>query len=92
MAEAARGGLQIGKTATRIGQAAAVMWTRSALAVVRVDRGAARPTDDDLRAALRADRKALKQPPEPEGAITVSGPYAIRVDGRDLDEYVVWER
>jgi hypothetical protein len=27
-----------------------------------------------------------------EGNIEIVGPYAIRVDGCELDEYVVWER
>lgn len=64
----------------------------SVLVVVRVERGAPRPSEQVLRAALRGDRSTLKLGPEPEGAMAVGGPYAVRVNGQDVDEYVVWER
>ncbi len=67
--------------------------TAAALTVIRVARGANRPSDDQVRAALQADRKRLaidEQPLIDDFAIT--GPYAITLAGRDFDEYVVWER
>jgi hypothetical protein len=65
----------------------------SALTLVRVERGAPPPSAEQLRAALARDRERLHVPAI--AAIcdfTVAGPYAITVDGKDLDEYVVWER
>lgn len=67
--------------------------TATALAVVRVQRGQPRPAEDDLRAALAHDRERLSLPPEKYVCdFAVAGPYAVTVDGRELDEYVVWER
>jgi hypothetical protein len=67
--------------------------TASALTVVRVQRGQPRPGDDAVRAALARDRERLHLPPEKYlRDIAVAGPYAISVDGKELDEYVVWER
>jgi hypothetical protein len=65
----------------------------AAFALIRVARGAARPSEDHLRAALQADRERLREaaPPAPT-EIQVAGPYHITVAGTDLDEYVVWER
>ena len=62
------------------------------LALVRTSRGAPRPTDDVFRAALRRDRDELNLPSPSIGEMTIAGPYAVRVGGDDLDEYVVWER
>jgi hypothetical protein len=45
-----------------------------------------------LRVALRRDREGLHRPQGCLGEIAVAGPYPVRVDGRDVDEYVVWER
>jgi len=46
-----------------------------------------------LRAALRADRQSLSLPAlAADAEIEVTGPYAITVDDREVDEYVVWER
>lgn len=67
--------------------------TATALTVVRVARGAAAPSDAQLRAALERDRQGLQL--DPQTAIcdyAVAGPYAVVVNGNDLDEYVVWER
>ena len=64
-----------------------------AFALVRVRRGQARPSDEQLRAALAADREQLHQPPPSAPTeLQVTGPHAITVDGSELDEYVVWER
>jgi hypothetical protein len=62
-----------------------------ALVVVRVERGATRPSDADIRRALQADRAALALPPVDGLAFRLAGPYPIVVDGRALDEYVAWE-
>jgi hypothetical protein len=62
------------------------------LALVRVERDAPRPDEEALRAALVADRARLRLPPAAPGDVVVVGPYPVHVDGRDLDEYVVWER
>jgi hypothetical protein len=65
----------------------------TALTVVRLPRGEPHPSDDTIRAALARDRERLHLPPEMfERDFTVAGPYAILIDGRELDEYVVWER
>jgi len=67
--------------------------TAAALTVVRVERGAPRPPDTELRAALERDRVRLHLPQNnPLTDYAVAGPYAISVDGQDIDEYVVWER
>jgi hypothetical protein len=67
--------------------------TPSALAVVRIVRGQPRPDDTAFRAALARDRERLHLPPNGvSDDFVVAGPYAIIVDGRELDEYVVWER
>jgi hypothetical protein len=63
-----------------------------ALILVRVDRGAPLPDPGGLREALAADRRRLALPPDAVGEVAVAGPYPIRVDDRDVDEYVVWER
>jgi hypothetical protein len=65
----------------------------SALTVVRVGRGQPPPSEADLRAAIERDRARLHLVPETfRRDLSVAGPYAITVDGRELDEYVVWER
>ena len=67
--------------------------TASALTVVRVPRGQARPSEAELRAAIARDRVRLHLQAEPSlHDLAVAGPYAINIDGQDLDEYVVWER
>ncbi len=64
-----------------------------ALALVRVRRGDPKPSDEKFLEALRADRAALHLPAmNGHTEIETAGPYAITVDGSDLDEYVVWER
>lgn len=67
--------------------------TATALAIVRVPKGAPRPTDEEFRRALEEDRGRLHL--EPSSAFTdyfVSGPFPVTVDGQAFDEYVVWER
>ena len=67
--------------------------TASALTVVRVARGAKPPAESELRAALERDRTRLNVPLQKYiHDFTVAGPYLITVDGKELDEYVVWER
>ena len=62
-------------------------------ALVRIPRGAARPTDEDFLAALQEDRKRLRLPAlNGQTEFETAGPYAISVDGSELDEYVVWEK
>ncbi|HSP97627.1 MAG TPA: hypothetical protein VL049_10335 [Candidatus Dormibacteraeota bacterium] len=64
-----------------------------AFALIRVPHGQSRPSDDQLRAALQADRESISQPaPQAPTEMQVAGPYHILVDGTELDEYVVWER
>ncbi len=64
-----------------------------ALTVVRVGRGQPPPSEADLRAAIELDRARLHLAPEAfRRDLSVAGPYAITVDGRELDEYVVWEQ
>jgi len=64
-----------------------------AFALIRVRRGEPRPTDQDFLDALAEDRKRLSLPAANGSAeFETAGPYAITVDGDDLDEYVAWER
>lgn len=67
--------------------------TPLALAIVRVARGEGRPGEAVCRAALCEDRARLREP-EPAAAaeLAVAGPYAVFVDGVEVDEYVVWAR
>jgi hypothetical protein len=63
------------------------------LALLRVPRGQARPSEAQFREALARDRERLHQPaPAIATDVTIAGPYAIVVDGAEFDEYVVWER
>jgi hypothetical protein len=64
-----------------------------AFALVRVPRGEPRPTEERFLDALRQDRERLHLP-KTNGTpdLEIAGPYAIIVDGEELDEYVVWER
>ena len=62
------------------------------LTLVRVEPGTACPDEEALRAALNADQARLRLPVEPAGIISVTGPYAVRIDGHDFDEYVVWQQ
>jgi hypothetical protein len=64
-----------------------------AFALIRVPRGDARPSEEQFRAALQQDRERLRHPdPVVPTDVEIAGPYAITVDGSELDEYVVWER
>ena len=64
-----------------------------AFALIRVPRGEARPSEEQFRAALQRDRERLHHPnPKVATELEISGPYAIIVDGSEIDEYVVWER
>jgi hypothetical protein len=67
--------------------------TATALTVVRVQRGHPGPDEGAIRAAIAHDRERLRLPPEKYVCdFAVAGPYAISVDGQELDEYVMWER
>jgi hypothetical protein len=64
-----------------------------AFALVRVPRGEAKPTDDTFLEALQKDREKLSLPAlNGHAELVTAGPYAILVDGTELDEYVVWEK
>jgi len=64
-----------------------------AFALIRVPRGATRPSEEQQRAALQADHAQIHQPaPSAPTELHLAGPYHILVDGAELDEYVVWER
>ena len=64
-----------------------------AFALIRIPRGGARPSEEQFRAALQQDRQRLHHPdPTIPTEVEIAGPYAITVDGSELDEYVVWER
>jgi hypothetical protein len=62
-----------------------------ALVVLRLPRGAPPPGADDIRAAIRADRDRLALPADAAAGFQIAGPYAIKVGGASLDEYVAWE-
>jgi hypothetical protein len=67
--------------------------TASALTVIRVARGAPAPSQEDLQAAIESDRaKQRLDGKDYFSDLGIAGPYHITVDGRELDEYVVWER
>lgn len=67
--------------------------TATALAIVRVPKGAPRPSDEEFRRALEEDRARLRLEPAPDILdFYVAGPFAITLDGQEFDEYVVWER
>lgn len=67
--------------------------TATALTVLRVQRGQPGPDAIAIRAAIARDREQLHLPPEKYVCdFAIAGPYAISVDGQELDEYVVWER
>ena len=64
----------------------------AALTVVRVPHGDPPPGDAELRSAIEQDRVRLHLPPHNHlHDLAVAGPYTISIDGRELDEYVVWE-
>ena len=66
--------------------------TARALTVLRVARGQPRPAEAELRAAIERDRVRLHLPPQNSFRdLAVAGPYAITVDGHEIDEYIVWE-
>lgn len=66
--------------------------TPIALTVVRVARGASAPAEAALREAIARDRARLRVPAGSAAPdFRVAGPYHVIVDGREIDEYVVWE-
>ena len=62
-----------------------------ALVLMRVPRGAAAPTDESIRAAIRADRRRLGLASAGGEQYRLAGPYRIELGGEALDEYVAWE-
>ncbi len=67
-------------------------WKSVALAVVRVERDAPRPSDDTFREALARDRATLHLPAaDSASGFAVAGPYHIAAGGKEIDEWVVWE-
>jgi len=67
--------------------------TPVAFALIRIPRGAPRPSDDAFQQAIAEDRQRLRLPAN-NGYVDfgVAGPYAVVVDGAELDEYAVWEK
>lgn len=64
-----------------------------AFALVRVPRGDAQPSDETFLKALQEDRERLHLPAaNGHTEFQIAGPYAIVVDGAELDEYVAWEK
>ncbi len=64
-----------------------------AFALIRIPRGQARPSEDELRQALEQDRQQIGEAARATRVdVHVAGPYHVLVDGAELDEYVVWER
>ena len=64
-----------------------------AFTLLRLPRGAGRPSEDDFRRALEEDRAKLRLPRlNGAGDFEVTGPHPIIVDGQELDEWVVWEK
>ncbi len=62
-------------------------------ALLRVPRGASKPSDEKFLEALQKDRERLSLPAlNGHTEFEATGPYEITVDGSELDEYVVWER
>ena len=67
--------------------------TPIALTTIRVERGAPAPTREALCAAIERDRLRLQLPAvDTMRDLAVAGPYPIVAGGKELDEYVVWER
>lgn len=67
--------------------------TAMALVILRVPKGAPRPTEEEFRRALEEDRARLHlQPSSAFRDYLVSGPFSVTLDGQEFDEYVVWER
>ena len=67
--------------------------TAIALTTVRVPHGQPRPSEETFLAAIERDRSTLHLPPsKARPDFSVAGPYHVTVDGKDIDEYVVWER
>ncbi len=63
-----------------------------AFAIIRIPRGEDKPTTEAFLEALRKDRDLLGLPSlNGQTEFVSAGPYAITVDGADLDEYVAWE-
>ncbi len=64
-----------------------------AFALIRIKRGDPMPSNEAFLNALNQDRALLSMPAvNGRTELETAGPYAIMVDGADLDEYVVWER
>jgi hypothetical protein len=61
--------------------------------LIRVPRGASPPSQDACRLAVVEDRQRLHLPPaNGHLELAMAGPYAVIVDGNEVDEYTVWEK
>ncbi len=49
------------------------------------------PSAGEVRNALADDRNQIALPPGAILGYRVAGPYAVVVDGVEMDEYVAWE-
>jgi hypothetical protein len=64
-----------------------------AFALLRVPRGAPRPSEEAFREAIARDRAKLRLPAlNGHVEYAVAGPYEVVVDGSETDEYAVWEK
>jgi hypothetical protein len=64
-----------------------------AFTLLRVPRGAQRPSEEAFRVAIARDREQLGLPVGTGPTdLEIAGPYPVVVDGTDLDEYTAWER
>jgi hypothetical protein len=64
-----------------------------AFTIIRVPRGAPPPSEEACRRAITEDRRRLRLPAMNGRAdLAVAGPYAVTIDGTELDEYTVWEK
>ena len=65
-----------------------------AFTLLRVPRGAPRPSVEAFRRAIADDRERLHLSSTTAGPaeLEIAGPYAVVVDGTELDEYTAWER
>lgn len=63
-----------------------------AFTIIRVPRGAPRPSEEACRRAITEDRQRLRLPQlNGHAELVVAGPYAVTINGTEFDEYTVWE-
>ncbi len=66
--------------------------TPLAFTLLRVPRGAARPSEEAFRSALARDREQLRLPSRKSIELEIAGPYPVIVNDTEFDEYTAWER